>query len=608
MEDKIYELAKRIKEAGRIIAKDDIYKDYYIDGNRSDDTIIVTSDSGYEAIYIGNTFSDSKKSYMCLYTNNASKRNSYPSTKEIARLLVRVAKGEKLPEGEGKAAYFHCEKDDLQKQLKYFAEVVCKMAGIGVPDYELTEATVEDEEYIYSDAHTAERGYIGRLRGDFGKDGMQFWSAWENGNDALNTVEFRTEFDDLIHYLKEKAYLPLLKNRAVMQHICQNADGFKLKDKFADIYLFKVITEKYTYFIRCFYGVGDYNFYIFAYNNEKLRKYQDIQLVEKHSGVLDRDKFFKTDSGFTYVYYNPDATAGGQFVYNEISYGLIWDALVDDINSDNFFDYIQSHCKQYLVDLGDSDFHDSVMNFVNNKAAFEGCTEDTMHLLQDAAQRDLYSYSVDDNNVMTIWEGSTIMCTISDVKAEIADTLFHETVFEMRGISIDDLKYGAKEVAGEIKLLKKAIGSINFTDGLVDITDPSYESDIWCRMNNVSIKAGQYNCYAYICVEGDSYDMGRCFISRIEHKDYDIKDIPNGSWKKISNIGVDAGRAGFFSHKIDLDADEWMQFCDEIQGKNYMIMNGICKGFCTSSGYGDGYYDVYAYYRKGEIVALEIRY
>ena len=41
---KIYELAKKIKEAGRIIAEDDINKDYYIDGYMSDDTIIVTSD------------------------------------------------------------------------------------------------------------------------------------------------------------------------------------------------------------------------------------------------------------------------------------------------------------------------------------------------------------------------------------------------------------------------------------------------------------------------------------------------------------------------------------------------------------------------------------
>ncbi len=53
-----------------------------------------------------------------------------------------------------------------------------------------------------------------------------------------------------------------------------------------------------------------------------MRKYNDSLLVEKYSDVLDKDKFFKTDSGFLHVYYNPDATAGGQLVYNEISSAL----------------------------------------------------------------------------------------------------------------------------------------------------------------------------------------------------------------------------------------------------------------------------------------------
>lgn len=60
---KIYELAKKIKEAGRIIAEDDINKDYYIDGYMSDDTIIVTSDSGYEAIY----YSATQRKPICAY-------------------------------------------------------------------------------------------------------------------------------------------------------------------------------------------------------------------------------------------------------------------------------------------------------------------------------------------------------------------------------------------------------------------------------------------------------------------------------------------------------------------------------------------------------------
>lgn len=169
-----------------------------------------------------------------------------------------------------------------------------------------------------------------------------------------------------------------------------------------------------------------------------IQKYNDSLLVKKYSDVLDKDKFFKTDSGFTHVYYNPDATAGGQLVYNEISSALIWDALADDMSCGSFFNYLGSACKQYLVDIGTEDFHDSFMNFVNDEAAFEGCSETTMHSLQEAAYKDLYSYSVDDNNVLTVHEGCAILCTIPDVSKEAAEDMFKEAVFEMRGISLDD--------------------------------------------------------------------------------------------------------------------------------------------------------------------------
>lgn len=433
----IYELAKKIKEAGRIIAKDHLYKDYYIDGNRSPEAIIVTSDSGYEAIYIGSVSNSLDNGYMCLYTNNTSKRNSFPSAKEIARLLTLVAKGEKLPEGNGKAKYYEIY-GDMKEQLKYFSEVVCKMAGIENPKYKLEAANAEDEKYIYRNFYSKDCGYIGHLRGDFGIPGTEYWTTWHNGTDALNTSEFRTEFDELERYLKEQSSIPILKDRSTMRHICELHRGFKLADKFADIHLYKVVTAKYTYFIRCFYGTGDYNFYIFAYNNEKLRKHKDSLLVEKYSDVLDKDKFFKTDSGFTHVYYNPDVTAGGQLVYNEISHSIIWDALADDMRCGSFFEYLGSECKQYLVDIGTEDFHDSFMDFVNNDAEFEGCTEETMQSLQEAAYKTLYSYSVDDNNVMTVMEGCSTLCTISDVAEENAEDMFREVVFEMRGISLDE--------------------------------------------------------------------------------------------------------------------------------------------------------------------------
>lgn len=159
-----------------------------------------------------------------------------------------------------------------------------------------------------------------------------------------------------------------------------------------------------------------------------------------------------------------------------------------------------------------------------------------------------------------------------------------------------------------ITLQKKRAGSILFEDGLVDITDPSYDNDDGYRTTNTPIKAGTYNCYAYICTKGDVYDIGRCFIAQMVHNNYNMKTIPDKSWKKICSIFVDTGRAGFFSHKPDFSENEWFKLCDETAGRKYKIVKSICKGFVTSSGYGDGKYDVYAYYQKGEIVALEIRY
>jgi len=130
---KIYALAEKISKAGKYIAKDEIGKDYYIGCSdlSFEGGIIVTSDSGYEAIYIGDIRSGSTNGYMCLYTNNTPKRNSFPSAAETAELLQKVPNCERLPEGEGKAAYYNQEEyGGIEKQLKYFSEVVKRIAGI----------------------------------------------------------------------------------------------------------------------------------------------------------------------------------------------------------------------------------------------------------------------------------------------------------------------------------------------------------------------------------------------------------------------------------------------------------------------------------------------
>ena len=43
---------------------------------------------------------------------------------------------------------------------------------------------------------------------------------------------------------------------------------------------------------------------------------------------------------------------------------------------------------------------------------------------------------------------------------------------------------------------KKTIGKLSFGP-TVDITDPCYDRDVWCRMNKVSIKQGSYTCVVW---------------------------------------------------------------------------------------------------------------
>lgn len=129
LDKRLLALAKDISRAGREIAHDNINKDYRIGYRRN--MITVTSDSGYEAILIGDAGRSCKDGYMCLYTNNTEKSNSFPSARELAKLLEAVAEGKKLPEGEGKAAYYDWpEFGGMEKQLEYFSRVVKNLADL----------------------------------------------------------------------------------------------------------------------------------------------------------------------------------------------------------------------------------------------------------------------------------------------------------------------------------------------------------------------------------------------------------------------------------------------------------------------------------------------
>lgn len=151
----------------------------------------------------------------------------------------------------------------------------------------------------------------------------------------------------------------------------------------------------------------------------------------------------------------------------------------------------------------------------------------------------------------------------------------------------------------------KLIGSKYF-GGQIDITDPCYDRDVWCRMT-APVKSGMYECRIWL--ETEKYELGG--------REYAYKTVriigiyldgfipPQKQMEEIGAIGVDAGLAGFFMNKPDYNDEQWKSFCDSIRDGDAWIKE---EGFFSSSGNGDGEYSVYAYKENGEIIALEIRF
>ena len=51
---------------------------------------------------------------------------------------------------------------------------------------------------------------------------------------------------------------------------------------------------------------------------------------------------------------------------------------------------------------------------------------------------------------------------------------------------------------------RKKIGVMDF-HGSVDITDPCYDKDVWCRMNDVKISDGEYTCNVWHHTDKGTY-------------------------------------------------------------------------------------------------------
>ena len=90
----------------------------------------------------------------------------------------------------------------------------------------LTEA---ERKYTFSQSQqlSMQTGLIGYLRADFGSNGNEFWTTWNDFRKDLKTDEFKAEFDDVINGLRDG---DVLSGRKAMSSYCYSTPDSSFND------------------------------------------------------------------------------------------------------------------------------------------------------------------------------------------------------------------------------------------------------------------------------------------------------------------------------------------------------------------------------------------
>ena len=125
--------------------------------------------------------------------------------------------------------------------------------------------------YAQSTQLEGQTGVIGHLRGDFASSGYGFYTTWFDTRPQRKSDEFKAEFDEVIHALREDK--ELLHNRYDMSPFARRFPDSAFKGNYCTEYGFRVDTEKHAYLLRCNPTKGDYNFYCYCYVKEWLDRH-----------------------------------------------------------------------------------------------------------------------------------------------------------------------------------------------------------------------------------------------------------------------------------------------------------------------------------------------
>ena len=133
--------------------------------------------------------------------------------------------------------------------------------------YSLRCVTDGEVDFLFSDSNTKlQYAWVGRLRGDFGRKGEEFWYTWFSYSAKLLTQQFKDDLQEVIDVLRKS----LLKNLTEMKSYCSEHLEGKINGDSCPTFGFMTETVAYKFYIRCFPYPGDYQFNIYAYSKAVL--------------------------------------------------------------------------------------------------------------------------------------------------------------------------------------------------------------------------------------------------------------------------------------------------------------------------------------------------
>ena len=115
---------------------------------------------------------------------------------------------------------------------------------------------------------------------------------------------------------------------------------------------------------------------------------KEVPTETRNVTVDYNDAFFinQDNATVTWIYYNPDSAAGGQYVTNILNFDEITEIAKDSQTSNEFFDRLGSIANQTLADVGTEWFSEAEIRFLE-KPDFTDCTQDTMQSLISEAEK-----------------------------------------------------------------------------------------------------------------------------------------------------------------------------------------------------------------------------